>query len=81
MVKLGVGVYAKAKRSVIYGDTIRVQSGEILAEQALEKLGVQIYPSKIIADYNAGRTTQLPVATATRVTDEFGGNWVLARKQ
>lgn len=69
MVKLGLGVYAKAKRSVISGNAIPVQSVEILAEQALEKLGVQIYPSKLVADYNAGRTTQLPVVTAINTGD------------
>lgn len=75
MVKLGVGVYAKAKRSVLSGNAIPVRSVEILAEQALKKMGVTVYPSTIVEDYNAGRTTQLPVVTAINT-----GNRRIARK-
>ncbi|MFM0736189.1 DUF6088 family protein [Paraburkholderia xenovorans] len=60
IVKLGVGVYAKAKRSVLSGAPIPVQPVEILAEQALTRLGVKVYPSKQAELYNAGETTQLP---------------------
>jgi len=58
--EIGVGVYAKAKRSVLSGAPIPVQPVEILAEQALTRLGVKVYPSKQAELYNAGETTQLP---------------------
>lgn len=60
LVRLGVGVYARAKPSVISGKPIPVQPVEILAEQALKKLGVKIEPSSQTKRYNSGATTQLP---------------------
>ena len=69
IVKLGVGVYAKAKRSVLSGNPMPVRPVEILAEQALKRLGVKIFPSDVTADYNAGRTTQIPVVSAINTGD------------
>ncbi|MDR8398453.1 MULTISPECIES: DUF6088 family protein [Paraburkholderia] len=60
IVKLGVGVYAKAKRSALSGAPIPVQPVEILAEQALIRMGVKIYPSRQADRYNSGKTTQVP---------------------
>lgn len=60
IVKLGVGVYAKAKRSALSGMPIPVQPVEILAEQALTRMGVKIYPSRQAQRYNSGKTTQVP---------------------
>lgn len=61
MVKIGVGVYAKAKRSALSGKPIPVEPVEFLAPAALKKLGIRVYPSRQTAEYNAGSTTQLPV--------------------
>ncbi|CBJ39703.1 DUF6088 family protein [Ralstonia pseudosolanacearum] len=60
IVKLGVGVYAKAKRSVLSGAAIPVKPVDVLAPIALMKLGVTVYPSKNTQKYNAGETTQIP---------------------
>lgn len=60
IVKLGVGVYAKAKPSVLSGKPIPVRPLGVLAPQALEKMGVDLYVSQAVAEYNAGRTTQIP---------------------
>ncbi|MHA6820413.1 S-adenosylhomocysteine hydrolase [Ralstonia pseudosolanacearum] len=60
IVKLGVGVYAKAKRSVLSGAAIPVKPVDVLAPIALMKLGVTLYPSKNTRKYNAGETTQIP---------------------
>ncbi|VVE24733.1 hypothetical protein PHO31112_03312 [Pandoraea horticolens] len=60
IVKLGVGVYAKAKPSALSGNPIPVRPVEVLAPQALKRLGIKTYPSKLVAAYNAGSTTQLP---------------------
>jgi hypothetical protein len=60
IVRLGVGVYAKAKRSVLSGNPIPVQPIEILAEQALRKMGIQVRPSSQVIRYNAGKSTQVP---------------------
>ncbi|CAG2155378.1 DUF6088 family protein [Cupriavidus numazuensis] len=63
MVKLGVGVYAKAKPSVLSGKPTPAESMAVLVPKALVKMGVKVYPSRLTAEYNAGRTTQIPADT------------------
>ncbi|USU20266.1 DUF6088 family protein [Paraburkholderia fungorum] len=75
IVRLGVGVYAKAKRSVLSGVPIPVQPVEVLAEQALTRMGVEVYPSRQVELYNAGETTQLPAGTVINT-----GNRRIVRK-
>lgn len=75
IVRLGVGVYARAKRSVLSGEPIPVQPVEILAEQALTRLGVRIYPSRQVKLYNSGGTTQLPAGAVINT-----GNRRIGRK-
>lgn len=60
IVKLGVGVYAKAKKSVLSGTAIPVKPVDVLAPIALQKLGVNVYPSQGTKEYNSGTTTQIP---------------------
>lgn len=60
LVRLGVGVYAKAKPSVLTGQPIPTRPLEVLAPEILSKLGVAVMPSRRAQDYNTGRTTQLP---------------------
>ncbi|MDB5931339.1 MAG: hypothetical protein JWR60_3046 [Polaromonas sp.] len=60
LVRLGVGVYAKAKPSVLSGRPIPARPLEVLAPEALKKLGIPVMPSRLAQDYNAGRSTQLP---------------------
>ncbi|MBV8037719.1 DUF6088 family protein [Roseateles sp.] len=60
LVKLGVGVYAKAKPSVLSGKPIPVKPLEVLAPEILKKLGVQTCQSRQTRDYNAGISTQIP---------------------
>jgi hypothetical protein len=45
LVRLGVGLYAKAKPSVISGKPIPIQPLEVLGPQALIKLGVRLKES------------------------------------
>lgn len=67
LVRLGRGVYAKAKPSVLSGKAIPVQPLENLVPQALQKLGIDVKPSRLTEDYNAGRTTQVPTGIVYRV--------------
>jgi len=60
LVKLGVGVYAKAKPSVLSGLPIPVKPLEVLAPRVLEKLGVPVEASRLTTAYNEGHSTQLP---------------------
>jgi hypothetical protein len=67
LVRLGVGIYAKAKPSVISGKPIPVQPLEVLGPQVLIKLGVYPRQSLQTAEYNAGRTTQVPTGIIVNV--------------
>jgi hypothetical protein len=60
LVRLGLGVYAKAKPSVLSGQPIPARPLEVLAPEALKKLCIAVTPSRRIQAYNAGRSTQLP---------------------
>jgi hypothetical protein len=60
LVKLGVGVYAKAKPSVLSGKPIPAKPLEVLAPEILKKLGVQAGLSRQAREYNAGTSTQVP---------------------
>lgn len=60
VVRVGVGIYAKAKLSVISKQPIPVRPVSVLAPQVLTKLGVAVYPSKLTREYNRGATTQIP---------------------
>jgi hypothetical protein len=60
IIRFGVGVYAKAKKSALTGKPIPVRPVAVLAPDALKKMGVEVFPSKLVQDYNAGRTTQIP---------------------
>ena len=58
LVKIGYGLYAKAKTSALTGEIVPVAPLPDLAKEALVRLGVDIAPSALEKDYNAGRTTQ-----------------------
>ena len=54
LVRIGTGIYAKARRSSITGAVIPADSLETLTAEALERLGVQLQPGEASKDYNAG---------------------------
>ncbi len=76
IIKIGYGLYAKAKKSFITGETIPVAPLPTLAKAALERLGVEVAPSTWERDYNAGKTTQVPtgrlIAVKGRVNRKIG---------
>lgn len=79
LLRIGVGVYAKAKPSVLSGKPIPVQPLEVLAPIALRKLGVKVQAPRRNRDYNAGRTTQVPTGLVVnvgsrRITRKLGFN-------
>lgn len=79
LVRIGTGLYAKAKVSVLSGKPIPVQPLEVLAPIALSKLGVEVEVPSHIKDYNAGRTTQIPTGLVVntggrRITRQIGFN-------
>ena len=60
IIKIGYGLYAKAKISSITGDIIPVLPLPNLAKEALQRLGVKTAQSKLEKAYNEGKTTQVP---------------------
>lgn len=60
LVRIGTGVYAKAKLSVLSGKPIPASPLEVLAPIALRKLGVEVQEPRGTREYNSGRTTQVP---------------------
>lgn len=67
LVRLGLGVYAKAKPSVLTGKPIPVKPLEVLAPEVLNKLGVTVTASRLTQEYNAGRSTQVPAGIVSNV--------------
>ena len=60
LARMGYGIYAKAKISEYTGKPIIRKSFSFLAKEALDRLGVAWEPDWAEADYNAGRSTQVP---------------------
>jgi hypothetical protein len=67
LVRVGLGVYAKAKPSALSGKPIPAKPLEVLAPRALERLGVTVSPSRLARDYNEGRSTQVPAGVVVNV--------------
>lgn len=67
LVRLGVGVYARAKLSSLSGNPIPVRPLTVLAPEVLEKLGLVVFPSKAVQEYNEGRSTQIPRANVINI--------------
>ena len=63
IIRLGYGVYAKARPSILSGKPVARVSLEELAQEALQKLGVPVQLGRAQAAYAAGKTTQIPVRT------------------
>jgi len=71
LVKIGYGLYAKAKKSPLTGDTIPISPLPVLAKEALQRLGVAFTASALERDYNAGRTTQVPTGRQIAIKGRF----------
>ncbi len=73
LIRLGYGVYARARRSQLSGRTMvdSANGFSSAALQALNKLGVSWEPSDSVRAYNEGRSTQIPVNPAVKVKSRF----------
>ncbi len=63
IIRLGYGVYAKARPSILSGKPVARVTLEELAQEALQKLGVTVELGRAQAAYASGKTTQVPVRT------------------
>ncbi|MBU1309242.1 MAG: conjugal transfer protein [Gammaproteobacteria bacterium] len=73
LLKIGYGLYAKARISSITGKPMLASTGgfKAVSEQALERLGVAWQPSDELVRYNKGETTQVPVNAKVIVKSRF----------
>ncbi|RYH19160.1 MAG: S-adenosylhomocysteine hydrolase [Alcaligenaceae bacterium] len=65
--RIGAGVYARTRISVVTGALIPAGSLETLAAEALKKLGIDAGASRAAQAYNDGSSTQLPGEFAVSV--------------
>jgi len=62
IVRIGIGIYARTRKSSVTGATIPAGSLETLATETLKKMGVPFNLGRAAAAFNAGDTNQLPGA-------------------
>jgi hypothetical protein len=60
LIKIGYGLYAKAKVSKLTGKTVPLETLPTLARKALGRLGIAAKQSQAERDYEQGRSTQVP---------------------
>jgi len=81
LLKIGSGLYTRARASVLNGKPAPVKSLRELADEALRRLGIETAPTRLEQQYNAGKTTQVPagrrIAVAKRVRRKIGYNGVV----
>ena len=78
LIKIGYGLYAKARVSSLTGNTVPVEPLPTLAQKALDRLGADPRPSRADLDYQQGRSTQVPtgrlLSVNRRISRKIGYN-------
>lgn len=64
LVRIGLGIYAKAAPSPLSGQPAPRQGLAVLAVQTLDRLGIEWQPGEDQRLYNAGLTSQVPWRTS-----------------
>ena len=80
LLRIGSGLYARARPSTIDGAPTPVKGLRDLADEALRRLGIRTAPTQFEQAYTEGKTTQVPcgrrVAVSKRVRRKIGFNGV-----
>lgn len=80
LVKIGQGLYARTRLSMVDGKPAPVKSLRALTTEALARLGIESMPTQFEQAYSAGLTTQVPsgrqIGVAKRVRRKIGYNGV-----
>lgn len=73
LVRIGKGIYAKARPSRISGRPVLANAAgfQAVAQEALTRLGVKWQPSDAQLAYQQGLSTQIPVNTVVKVRGRF----------
>jgi hypothetical protein len=67
LVKVGQGLYARARASITSGEPVPARGLTTLTE-ALGRVGIETVPTRLERAYNAGETTQVPTGRVVGVT-------------
>lgn len=67
LIKIGFGVYAKARPSEYINEAILRKPLDAVMMEALDRLGVDWELGQALQDYNAGRTQQVPAKFIVRL--------------
>ena len=67
LVKVGQGLYARARTSNVNGEAVPVK-GLTTLNEALQRVGVETVPTRLERAYNAGESTQVPTGRVVGVT-------------
>ncbi len=73
LIKLGYGVYAKAKKNKYVDMPILQGVFESVCMEALDKLGVKWELGSAIKKYNEGKTQQVPVQFIVKLNNRYRG--------
>jgi Family of unknown function (DUF6088) len=66
LVKVGQGLYARARTSSVNGEAVPAR-GLTTLNEALQRVGVETVPTRLERAYNAGETTQVPTGRVVGV--------------
>lgn len=61
LMRVGRGVFVRTKTSCLSGRIIATVPLELAVDVVFKKLGVSLAPCQAVREYNAGKTTQIPV--------------------
>jgi hypothetical protein len=83
LMKIGFGLYSRTIRSPLDRSVVIPPNGLSTLREALNRVGIEVFPSRSLLDYNAGRTTQIPtgrvVGVKRRVRRKVGYNGFIMR--
>ena len=71
LVRIGYGLYAKAKRSALTGEIVPIVPLPTLGKEALKRLGFETFPTEAEVKYEEGSSTQVPTGRSIGVRDRI----------
>ncbi|MCW3156353.1 DUF6088 family protein [Achromobacter spanius] len=66
LVRVSHGVFAKTRINRFTGERTPAGTLESISAELFQKLGIQVEPSSLVAEYNRGTSTQLPMGATVR---------------
>lgn len=63
LVRVSKGAFAKTRINKFTGKPTPAGTLEVISAELFSKLGVEVVPSRLVEEYNSGRSTQVPMGT------------------